>query len=182
MKIVLNIGHGGDTDTYDSGAMSLDLKTSEHFFNKYELGPLVIKELQSKGHEIVEIIQHKNFGELISRINSIPNVDLILSLHSNAYNNHATGTEVLYFALSKKSKQLAECLQKRIVNVLGLADRGAKGLFVGRGSALLIKTKSPCVILEPFFIDNPGDLSIVRKKLPELAKAISYAVDDWKNL
>jgi N-acetylmuramoyl-L-alanine amidase len=37
----------------------------------------------------------------------------------------------------------------------------------------------PAVILEPFFISNPGDLARVREVLPQLAQAIADGVSEW---
>ena len=175
MKISINIGHGGDGSNYDSGAIAAD-GTHEHDFNRDELVPLVIKELKNRNHSIVTIIQRKNFSELPDRINE-HNPDVVLSFHFNAFNGNATGTEMLYYKTSKRSKRLAECLQDNVVAVLGLADRGIKGLESGRGVALLKRTNAPCVILEPFFGDNQNDLNTARNNLDELAIAICDALE-----
>lgn len=175
--VVLNIGHGGDSGNYDSGAIAAD-GTHEHAFNRDELGPLVKSELESLGFKVTTVIQNRSFGELPSRINAL-NPDVILSLHFNAYNGQATGTETLYWNTSKRGKALASEVQARMVDVLGLANRGIKPKFKGdRGAALLRDTKAPCLILEPFFGDNPDDLKQTRNHLPELAKAIAGAVLD----
>ena len=178
-KVCINIGHGGIGNNYDSGAIGAD-GTHEHSFNKNEFYPLLKKELELMGFEVICVIQESSFGELPKRINAIK-PDVILSLHYNAFNNVATGSETLYFALSKKSKALAEKIQTETVKALGLANRGVKGLLIGRGSALLIKTSSPCVILEPFFGDNPTDLARARDRLKELAKGVAVAVADWSS-
>lgn len=175
--IVLNIGHGGISSYYDSGAIAAD-GTHEHDFNKNELSPLLKKELEKMGYEVVTVIQNKSFGELPTRINALK-PDVIISIHYNAFNGKATGSETLYFSLSKKSKSLAEKIQRETVKALGLANRGAKGLLMGRGSALLIRTNAPCVILEPFFGDNPTDLARARESLAGLATGVSVAVAEW---
>ena len=172
----MNIGHGGIGRNYDSGAIAAD-GTHEHSFNRDELAPLLVKELEARGHKVFIVIQEKSFGELPARINAL-NPDLILSLHFNAYNGKATGSEVLYWHTSRKSKALAENIQKGTVAALGLADRGAKGLAKGRGSELLRRTNAPCVILEPFFGDNPADLARARENLSTLAKAIAASLDE----
>jgi len=178
--ICLNLGHGGKPPYYDSGAMSDDGKTQEHLFNEKEFVPLLEKEFKARGLDVVTLEQNRSFGELPSRINAT-NADVLISVHSNSYSKTSTGTEVLYYSPSKRSKALAEILDRKIVGVLKLADRGAKGMFVGRGSAILHFTKMPAVILEPFFISNPNDLARVRECLPELAKAIADGVTEWFN-
>jgi N-acetylmuramoyl-L-alanine amidase len=176
-RIVLNVGHGGITGYYDSGAIAAD-GTHEHLFNKNEFCPLLKKELEKMGYEVITIIQNKSFGELPARINALK-PDVIVSLHFNAFNGKATGSETLYYSLSRKSKSLAEKVQRETVKVLGLANRGAKGLLMGRGSALLIKTHAPCIILEPFFGDNPTDLARARERVAELATGVSVAIAEW---
>jgi N-acetylmuramoyl-L-alanine amidase len=168
-RIVLNIGHGGG----DSGAIGAD-GTEEHAFNRDELGPLVKRELESLGWEVSVVIQRKSFGELPARINAL-NPDLILSLHFNCADGTATGTETLYFGRSRVSRAFAEKVQAAMVKALGLPDRGAKGITQGRGVALLRNTKAPCLILEPFFGDNPNDLARARERLGDLAEEIAGA-------
>lgn len=177
LKVALNIGHGGIGNHYDPGAIGAD-GTHEHVFNRDELAPLLIAELERRGFEVITIIQEKSFGELPRRINAM-NPDVILSLHFNAYDSTATGTETLYFSFSKKSKALANAIQMNMVDALGLANRGIKGRIVGRGSALLRKTKAPCVILEPFFGDRAPDLARARERLGELARGIADGVAAW---
>lgn len=173
MKIILNIGHGGS----DPGATGAD-GTDEHVFNRDELAPRLIRELEAAGHTVKTIIQKNSFGELPARINA-EKPDIILSLHFNCHNGLATGTETLFWLTSKRSRRLAECIQKRIVAALALPDRGIKGLLIGRGSALLRRTNAPCVILEPFFGDNPHNLTRARARIRELAMGIAAGVADF---
>jgi N-acetylmuramoyl-L-alanine amidase len=174
-KIIVNIGH---SET-DSGAISQDGKTQEHRFNETEFVPLIAKELRLKGFDVVVMEQIKSFGELPARINAMK-PDVILSIHSNAYNNRASGTEVLYFNGSKRGKNLADILERKMVAVLRLPERGTKPLKAGdRGFALVKLTAAPCVILEPEFLDNPGDLARVRACLPQLAAGIAEGVVEW---
>jgi N-acetylmuramoyl-L-alanine amidase len=171
VKIVLNIGHGGG----DSGAVAQD-GTEEHKFNKIELAPILVKELEKAGHSVQVVIQERNFTELPARINALK-PDLIISLHSNCFNGKASGSEVLFWNGSKKGKALAERLQAGIVRALGLPDRGVKELQAfDRGAGLLQRTKAVAVILEPFFIDNPKDLETARMNLPALARGVAGAV------
>ena len=177
LKICVNIGHGGIGSNYDSGAIAAD-GTHEYIFNKERLLPHLQKALESKGHKVIVIGQNKTFSELPARINA-EKPDVIISLHYNAFNKKATGSEVLYWKTSSKSKKLAELVQSQIVGALGLANRGAKGLSSGRGSALLKLTNAPCVILEPFFGDNPNDWKVANEKIKNLAEGIADGIEEW---
>lgn len=178
MFILVNIGHGGKSPFYDSGAIGAD-GTHEHLFNRDEFAPLLIKELKSKGHRVETIIQEKRFSELPSRINDLK-PDVILSLHFNAANGKATGSEVLYWKSSTRSKKLAEFLLGSIVRALKLPNRGIKPLgLLNRGNALVRLTNAPCVIIEPFMGDNPGDLATARAKVDFLARSIAEGLQEW---
>jgi len=64
----------------------------------------------------------------------------------------------LYYHKSKISKQFADILQQKFVKFLELTDRGSRGkTSEDRGGYLLKKTQAPCIIAEPFFIDNDND-------------------------
>lgn len=180
LKVCIQIGHGGIGKNYDSGAISAD-GTHEHIFNKEKFFPPLKKALESKGHNVIVISQNKTFSELPARINA-EKPDVIISLHYNAFNKVATGSEVLYWNTSSKSKKLAELIQSQIVGALGLANRGAKSLSSGRGSALLKLTNAPCVILEPFFGDNPNDWKIANDKIKDLANAIAEGIQEWAEI
>jgi N-acetylmuramoyl-L-alanine amidase len=175
--VVVNNGHGGDAGSYDSGAIGAD-GTQEHLFIEKELSPEVVGELRNLGYKVTVVEQHHSFGELVPMINKLK-PDVIVSLHFNCFNGVATGTEVLYYQKSKKSKLLAEITDKKVVGVLGLADRGAKGLLSGRGVGLLKGTDAPCVIVEGFFGDNARDLAVARKNIKGFGKAIAQSVDEW---
>ena len=76
-------------------------------------------------------------------------------------------------------KRIAEILQRRLHDFLGLRDREIKEKTTeDRGGYLLRYTKAPCVIAEPFFIDNDEDLAKARDALEGLAEAYASAVDE----
>jgi N-acetylmuramoyl-L-alanine amidase len=54
---------------------------------------------------------------------------------------------------------MADILNNNLVHALGLKDRGIKAKTVeDRDGYMLEMTNAPCVIAEPFFIDNNDDL------------------------
>ncbi|RLA73014.1 MAG: hypothetical protein DRG78_23085, partial [Epsilonproteobacteria bacterium] len=67
----------------------------------------------------------------------------------------------------------------RLVNNLKLADRGVKPKSSeDRGGYLLRYTNAPCIISEPFFIDNDDDLAKAKKKIKGLTSAYAKAIND----
>jgi N-acetylmuramoyl-L-alanine amidase len=125
----------------------------------------------------IQRVYRRTLEELPADINGL-NPDFVLSLHCNSYNGRASGTEVLYYHRSKIGKGIAKILLKHLVAFLGLRDRGIKGkTSEDRGGYLLRYTNAPCVIAEPFFIDNDQDLARARDDLEGLALAYARAID-----
>ncbi len=126
----------------------------------------------------VQRIYRRTYRELPDDINSL-GPDFVVSLHCNAYNKKASGTEVLFYHRSSKGRQMAEILLGRLVDCLHLPNRGIKPkTSEDRGGYLLRYTKAPAVISEPFFIDNDEDLATARSNLEGLAMAYASAIDE----
>jgi N-acetylmuramoyl-L-alanine amidase len=110
------------------------------------------------------------------------NPDFCISLHCNAFNTKASGTEVLYYHTSKDGKLLAEYLHAELLKALGLKDRKVQGKGTeDRGGHLLRYTNMPCVIAEPFFIDNDIEYQTVVSKYDDLVNAYVSAILQYVN-
>ncbi len=117
------------------------------------------------------------YKKLPAKLNAI-GPHFIFSLHCNAFNQTAKGTETLFFHGSDNGKKLARIVQKRLVEALGLKNRGLKETKdTDRGGHLLKLTRAPCVICEPFFIDNAADLTVAQRRRKSLAAAYAAAID-----
>ena len=128
----------------------------------------------------VQRIYRRTYKELPDDINTL-DPDFIVSLHCNGFNGRASGTEVLYYHKSEEGKKMAEILLNHLVEHLKLPNRGIKPKTAeDRGGPLLRYTKAPCVIAEPFFIDNDSDLSRAQKNedIDELAVAYAKAIEE----
>jgi hypothetical protein len=98
---------------------------------------------------------------------------------SELEDEQASGTEVLYYHKSENGKKMAKILLNHLVEYLKLPNRGVKPKTVeDRGGPLLRYTKAPCVIAEPFFIDNNSDLVRVQEDLDGLAVVYAKAIDE----
>ena len=126
----------------------------------------------------IQRVYRRTWGELPADINGL-DPHFVISLHCNAYNGRASGTEVLYYHKSKIGESIAKILQNHLVAFLGLRDRKIQPkTSEDRGGNLLRYTKAPCVIAEPFFIDNDEDLARARNDLGGLAEAYASAIDE----
>ena len=82
--------------------------------------------------------------------------------------------------LTEEGKKMAEILLNHLVEHLKLPNRGIKPKTAeDRGGPLLRYTEAPCVIAEPFFIDNDSDLSKAQEDedIDELAVAYTKAIE-----
>lgn len=170
-KIALVIGHSPN----DPGAVNTNYKISEW---KYNSGLAEqVAALVSNAH--VTVIPGDDTNEYIARINR-ERFDCALELHCNgAENPNATGTETLFWHNSMFGEFMAEKIQARVVEALGLRNRGLKEIFRGqRGWPFLMGTHCPAVIAEPFFITTDLDLKIGLKKRSFLVSAYVAALDE----
>ncbi len=155
------------------GAVSADQKVTEFEFND-ALSRLIEERTKTVN---IKRIYRTTYQQLPDDVNQT-DADFAISLHCNAFNNEASGTEVLYYYKSKQGKVLASLLQEKLLAGLGLHDRGIKSrTSEDRGGYLLRYTKMPCVIAEPFFIDNPDDLAQAQSNIKDLADAYVTAIE-----
>jgi len=77
---------------------------------------------------------------------------------------------------------MAEILNENLVDALGLNNRGIKPKSAeDRGGYLLKSTSAPCIIAEPFFIDNDSDLKAVTDNRNALIKAYANSIESIVN-
>jgi len=155
-KCALIVGHKSESP----GACNETYNICEFEFNNN----LVDRIMQSFNdpvdpHATVELVKvlRKTYKGLPDDVNRL-NPDFAVSFHCNAFNKTASGTETLFYHRSETGKKMAQIFQKNMVHVLGLKDRGIAGKTTeDRGGHLLRYTNCPCVLIEPFFIDNDLD-------------------------
>lgn len=173
MKVAIVIGHSATAQ----GAVNKKYKMSEYQFN-WELAK-AIKQVLKPEIEVVIVTRKTTYKNLPDEINALK-PDYVVSLHCNAFNQRTSGTETLFYNGSKTGHNMAMKLQRNIVEILQLNDRGVKGKTLkDRGGHLLRYTNAPCVIVEPFFIDNNGDFDTAKSKFKELAAAIASAIESF---
>lgn len=169
-RCALVIGHENES----LGVPNIKRNVSEFEFNE-QLYRLVEKKVK---HTVIYRIFRNLHTEFPVDINEV-DPDFIISLHCNAGDEKASGTEVLYYHKSKTGKRIAEILIKYLVEYLGLPDRDAKlktaddecGLLLGYSTA-------PCVIVKSFFMENDVDVTRALENLEGLADAFAKAIDE----
>jgi N-acetylmuramoyl-L-alanine amidase len=81
--------------------------------------------------------------------------EIMLSIHCNAANGKANGTETFYRGINHKAK--AEAITAAVCKALGTRNRGAKTEGQSQHARLAVMSFQPCFLLEIGFIDHAGD-------------------------
>ena len=178
MKVFLNPGHAPEGNP-DPGACGYGLRECDVAKN---VADLVAGYLTAAGVEVVDNLQSDSLREVVSASNRV-GADVFISIHCNACNGVAQGTEVWHYYGSSEGKKLAQCIQNQIVDALGTVDRGTKGAKPGvNGLYVLNNTDAVAVLVELAFIDHEGDAELLRSQQDEFARAIARGVTDYEAL
>ena len=162
VKVILVVGHAKNSP----GACNQNLNICEFEFNNRlveKIDCLVDERCKT------EIVYRGTYQALPDKVNAL-NPDFVICFHNNAFNSRVTGSEVLYYHKSKKGRKIASIFQNNLVTELGLNDRGIKAkTSEERGGYMLRYVNAPCIILEPFFIDNDEECQRMTKDWKKLA-------------
>ncbi|MFN6565651.1 cell wall hydrolase [Nostoc minutum NIES-26] len=162
MKFGIDIGHNCPPDTGARGIKFEDNLTME-------VGTKVIAKLKSLGHEVISCKPDRadtvkdSLAQRCNKANA-NGVEIYVSIHFNAFNGQANGTEV--YATSDKGRQIAKPVLDEIVK-LGFFNRGVKS---GSHLFVLKNTSMPAILIESCFIDSQKDVNLYN------AEAISNAI------
>ena len=176
MRLFLNPGHAPDGKP-DPGACGFGLRECNVAKN---VADLVAGYLAAAGVEVVGNLQSDSLHEVVTASNN-SDTDVFISIHCNACNGAANGTEVWHYYGSGAGKTLASCIQNQIVDALGTTDRGVKGAKPSvNGLYVLSNTNAVVVLVELAFIDHAGDAQLLREQQDEFARAIARGVTDYE--
>lgn len=141
------------------------------------LYPIVVKYLNQLGHKVIDCNPYGATtvnGELsqgVAKANAQA-IDLFCSLHMNAYNGSAHGTECWIYSTSSKSKPAAQRIVANLAS-MGLTNRGVK---TSTKYYELRNTVAPAIIIETGFCDNAGDANLINHNLDKVARVIAEGI------
>lgn len=165
MKFGIDIGHNCPPDTGAVGVKKEDILTKD-------VGTRLMQKLSAAGHSIINCTPNSatTVGESLRKRVDKANtnqVDLFVSIHFNAFNSIASGTEV--FAISNTSKAIAQSVLNQIVK-LGFKNRGVKNtpFFV------IKNTSMPAILVECCFCDSNADMNLFDPE--QMAEAIKFGL------
>ncbi|MEM7716517.1 MAG: N-acetylmuramoyl-L-alanine amidase [Cyanobacteria bacterium P01_A01_bin.68] len=152
MRFGIDIGHNAPPDTGATGLKFEDNLT-------LDVGNRVINKLRALGHQVVDC-KPKNVNSVRASLSqrvrnaNIAAIDIFVSIHFNAFNGKANGTEI--YATSNQGKKIAASVLKEILK-MGFFNRGVKN-----GSHLYVvrNTNMPAILVECCFLDSPKDINL----------------------
>ena len=164
MKVLINPGHGGK----DCGAVGFGLNESDV---AYCIGARVESYLRKFGLT-TKLFQYDGLETICNESNKF-NADIFVSIHCNAFNGTANGTETYNFYNSAEGNKLATAIHLQILKAFPeIADRGVKEA----GYYVLAATNCPAVLVETAFIDNQQDNLLLKNHTEEFAVAIGKGI------
>ena len=176
MRVFLNPGHAPNGNP-DPGACGYGLRECDVARN---VADLVAGYLAAAGVEVVGCLQSDSLEEVVDSSNN-SDADVFISIHCNACNGSANGTEVWHFYGSGAGEKLASFIQNQIVDALRTVDRGVKGAKPRvNGLYVLSNTNAVAVLVELAFIDHASDAELLRSRQDEFARAIARGVTDYE--
>ena len=153
----------------------------EYYMNL--LGDIVERDLQNNGITVVRNNPGLPLASAIEESNS-GNYNLHLALHSNASPEQLAGklqgSDIYYFPGSVEAKEFADILadnlkdiypNPRLVNVRNTTELGE-----------LQFTKSPAVLVEIAYHDNPSDEMWLKENLNEIGNTIAESVIEYLSM
>lgn len=178
MKIFVDPGH--NYSGKDTGASGFGLREEVVSF---EIAEQLRELLTGAGHEVKmsrnAVGDNVGNGAVSSSICGRAELangwgaDLFVSIHCNAYDGAANGTETLVYSKSGAAAELAARVQSAVVRRLGTRDRGVKER---RDLGVLRLTRCPAVLVETAFIDNESDAWLLKNRQEEFARAICEGI------
>ncbi|MEG1433021.1 N-acetylmuramoyl-L-alanine amidase [Eubacterium sp.] len=172
ISIYLCAGHGGS----DPGACGCGLEEKERALRGTQILKPILESLGATVYLGRTGDYDKSLQDRTDEADALV-VDLYVSWHFNGFNGDAHGTEVLYHPDSTDGPALAAAICNRIVEACGTTNRGAKA----QDDHEVRESNMTAVIIEPNFIDNPGDADLIRDDagLSVMANAIAQGIVDY---
>ena len=165
MKINVHAGHNFKVP----GASGVFSETTED----RKVKDLVVTKLKTLGHTVYDCTDETattvrgNLEAIVAKCNA-HSVDLDVSIHFNAFDGSANGTEVCIYSESSASKNTAQKIANEIEK-LGFKKRNG-GISIRNGLYVLRHTNAPALLIECCFCDSKKDAGLY--KAETMANAI----------
>ena len=173
MKVFINPGHALN-GVPDPGACGYGLRESDV---AAAIGVAVKARLDAAGIGTNLLQSEDLYG--IPDVANEWEADIFVSIHCNAFNGSAKGTETCVYALGTQGAALGNAVQRKIIGRIGTVDRDLKER---PGLCVLKRTDMPAILVETAFIDEQGDNSILATKQEDFAQAIVDGILEYAGI
>lgn len=179
MHIYINPGHDNKRP---NGVLPVDSGATNVLHGVFECDVVAkigerVRDLLYRSGYIVTLKQDDHLTDICIEANN-HRADLFVSIHCNACDCNAHGTECWYYTGSTNGRQLASEINHSIVKSFPqLTDRGIKEDNVKYG--VLNLTNMPAVIVETAFIDNESDYKLLAEYGDLFAEAIAKGITNY---
>ena len=151
MIICIDPGHSGSAEPGAVHELYTEAKLA------LTIACYVKDHLTKFGHKVLMTRQGEIDSDLLEprvALANSANADLFASIHINAaMNTIASGFEIYHYPASSKGKLLAEFVQRSMLNIIYLPDRGVKS----SDFYVLGQTAMPAILIECGFLSNSYD-------------------------
>jgi N-acetylmuramoyl-L-alanine amidase len=160
MKIIIDAGHGPET----AGKRSPDGTLREFMFNSATAGYVTSILQQYADVEVRNTYDMNSDMPLITRTNAANAwpADLFVSIHANAvgevWSSYGGIETYTYTTKPAAAVRLATAVQKKLIELTGLADRGVKAA----NFHVLRETKMTSILVECGFMDNREECELLK--------------------
>ena len=180
VDIMLDPGHGGK----DPGAVGpTGLKEKDvNLKIALNVGKLLTdRKLKISYTRTTDILLGNTIGEDLNARVELANsakAKYFVSIHNNSFSNkEAKGTETYIYGKGGQAEKLAEAVQRNLVQITGLHDRGVKvaNFYV------LKYTMMPAILVEAAFISNPEEEKSLKEDIfiQKIATGISKGITEY---
>lgn len=170
--VILDPGHGGD----DPGCLSANNIAEKHLTLKTAQAAARVLRQNGATVYLTRNEDRRSNLEDITRFADKVGADIFISIHYNAINLPSiAGTETYYY--NPVSRRFAEKMHTAVVEGIKRKDRGLHRVRF----YTIHHTRMPSVLLEPVYISNPGENSLVNSAefQEKLAGSIAKGVMDY---
>ena len=166
MRIAINSGHYPGLDSGACGIFSTEAELVE------KVAKIVCEDLEAVGYNVL-FIQENELYDIVAQSDSF-NADVFVSIHANAADKTAEGTETYYFYDSWWGMTLAECIQKQLVDTMQSVDRGIK-----EAGFQVLTCEAIAALVELDFIDNQEREIYLNNNIEKMAHAVARGITDY---
>ncbi len=155
-RIAIDPGHGGS----DPGSMGPNGAMEKEI--TLDISRRIQAILQQRGATVVMTRTDDSFVALDARADlaNAAKAEIFVSVHTNSFRRDSTnGVETYYYGGRRESLQLAQEIQRSLLEASGLADRRVKAT---RDLVVVRETKMPAVLAEVAFISNQEEEKLLQ--------------------